>query len=168
MNKIKIKSIEKELEELERLEDLAPTNELFYLTGGDSRDITLCHKIRIGQDFFEYFNEDKNRIAVFLSNKKRKQLSFQDHKYICEAPILHMVYNGAPYYIKVEEEHMSVLKKYHIIVADTVDIDQCRVELNRLGSWLHIEHNINFLDKDNLLSDMWEGDLFNEEEQEEN
>ena len=44
-----------------------------------------------------------------------------------------------------------------------VVIEQCRVEVNILGSWLHIEHNINFLDIDNLLTDMIEGDLFYED-----
>ena len=159
-----VESIKKELEELERIEDLAPTNEVFYLSGGDDRDITLCHKVRISQEFYNYFKEDKSRIEEFLSNKKRKQLSFQDHKYICETPIIHMVYNGAPYYIKVEDEYSSVFKKYHIVIADTVVIEQCRVELNRIGSWLHIEHNINFLDVNNLLTDMHEGDMFNEED----
>ena len=159
-----VEKIKKELEELERIEDLAPTNEVFYLTGGDSRDITLCHKVRISQEFFWYFNEDKNRISEFLNNSERLKLSFQNHKYICETPIINMVYNGAPYYIEVEEEYSSVFKKYHIGIAGSVVIEQCRVEVNRLESWLHIEHNINFLDIDNLLTDMIKGDIFYEED----
>ncbi len=159
-----VEKIKKELEELERIEDITPPNEVFYLTGGDGRDITLCHKVRISQEFFWYFNEDKNRISEFLNNSERLKLSFQNHKYICETSIIHMVYNGAPYYIEVEEEYSSVFKKYHIVIAGSVVIEQCRVEVNRLGSWLHIEHNINFLDIDNLLTDMIEGDMFYEED----
>lgn len=155
-----VEAIKKELEELERIEDLAPTNELFYLTGGDDRAMTLCHKVRIGQEFYNYFKEDKSRIEEFLSNKERNMMSFQDHKYICETPMLHIVYNGAPYCIEVEEKHLSVFKKYHIVMYSAPVFNMCRVEVNRLGSWLHIEHNINFLDIDNILADMIEKDIY--------
>lgn len=155
-----VDAIKKELEELERLEDLAPTNELFYLCGGDGKDITLCHKVRIGQEFYNYFKEDRLRIAEFLSNKKRNLLSFQDHKYICETPILHIVYNGAPYCVEVNEPYASVFKKYHIVVSDTPVFEQCRVDVNRLGCWLHIEHCINYLEVDALLTDMAEKDIY--------
>lgn len=115
---MKVDDIKQELANMENIEDLSPPNEIFYLCGGDSIPLTLCHKIRIGNEFFNYFCEDESRIKEFLSNKSLINKIFYTYKYIAQTPILHVVYNGAPYYIKVEEDNLSVFRKYNIVMHD--------------------------------------------------
>ena len=160
---MKVDDIKQELANMENIEDLSPPNEIFYLCGGDSIPLTLCHKIRIGNEFFNYFCEDESRIKEFLSNKSLINKIFYTHKYIAQTPILHVVYNGAPYYIKVEEDNLSVFRKYNIVMHDEPLFDQCRLDVNRLGSWLHIEHTIHNMNVNDILTDMIEGDLFYED-----
>ena len=52
--------------------------------------------------------------------------------------------------------------KYNIVIHDEPVFDQCRLDVNRLGSWLHIEHVIHNMNVNDILTDMIEGDLFYE------